>query len=323
MAQEEYMNWLEAKVVLENDKAISAADIISDIFSGFGLQGTVIEEPGGEPEEGWGDNAVPLPENYAVIGYFPENDLLNEKCAQLEHRLSILKEDIGIQYKLFYKKLNEEDWAESWKAFFHPERLTDNIVVKPTWRDYDAGPNDIILEIDPGMAFGSGIHPTTSACIEMIQTYISPNDRMLDVGVGSGILMIAGAKLGALKIVGVDLDEVAVGIAEKNLLINGIEPERFQIMTGDLIDPIVHPMDERFKTNKHFDIVTANILSEVIIKLLDDIPEVMAENGILIASGIIEKNKNPVVEKMVETGFDIIEVRIKEGWTTIAGEFQS
>ena len=305
------MKWLEAKVVLENEAAIEAADVISDIFSDFGLQGTILEEPDGEPEEGWGEDAVPLPEEYAVIGYFPVNELTAEKCYRLENRLWELREHIGIQFRILYGEMDEEDWAESWKAFFYPEKITDRIVIKPTWRTYDAGPDDIILEIDPGMAFGTGIHPTTSTCIGMVESYLKPGDRMLDIGVGSGILMIAGAKLGAAKVEGIDLDEVAVEIARKNLLHNRIEPERFQVLTGDLTD----------KVKNRFDIVLANILSEVVLRLLDDIHQVIMPKGILIASGIIEKNKDAVVEKMTVKGFKIAEVRLKEGWATIAAVF--
>jgi ribosomal protein L11 methyltransferase len=306
------MKWLEAKVVLENQAAIEAADVVADIFSDFGLQGTVMEEPGGEPEEGWGEDAVAQPEEYAVIGYFPRNELLEEKRNRLEERLLELSRSLDIRCRIQYGEMDEEDWAESWKAFFYPEKLTDRIVVKPTWREYIAGPDEIILEIDPGMAFGTGIHPTTSTCIGMIESYLTPEDRMLDVGTGSGILMIAGAKLGASKMVGVDLDEVAVEIAQKNLLVNGISPDRFEVVAGNLLD----------QAGGKFDLVTANILSEVILRLLDDIGRVMADKGVLIVSGIIEKNKDRVLEKLIATGFEIIDVRLKEGWATLAGKYR-
>lgn len=305
------MKWLEAKIVLENDAAIAAADVVSDIFSDFGLQGTVMEEPGGEPDEGWGDDALPLPEEYAVIGYLPVNELTAQKCTRLENRLWELKEHDGIRYRIIYGEMDEEDWAESWKAFFYPEKITDRIVIKPTWRTYDPDPGDIILEIDPGMAFGTGIHPTTSTCIAALESHLTPGSRLLDIGVGSGILMIAGAKLGASRVVGIDLDEVAVDIARKNLLHNRIEQDRFQVHTGNLVDKV----DERF------DIVVANILSEVIVLLLDDIHRVMKPGGMMIASGIIERNKDMVTEKMVEKKFEIIEIRLKEGWATIAAVF--
>ena len=305
------MKWLEAKIVLKNEAAIAAADVISDIFSDFGLQGTVLEEPGLEPEEGWGDDAVAQPEEYAVIGYLPINALTAERCTRLESRLRELKEQIGIRYRIIYGEMDEEDWAESWKAFFYPEKITERIVIKPTWRNYEPEPGDIILEIDPGMAFGTGIHPTTSTCIAALESHLKPGSSLLDVGTGSGILMIAGAKLGALRLVGIDVDEMAVEIARKNLLLNKIDQDRFKVLAGNLA----------FTVKERFDVVTANILSEVILLLLDDIHRVIKPGGLLIASGIIEKNKDMVVEKMKEKKFKIIEVRLKEGWATLSARF--
>jgi len=306
------MKWLEAKVILENDAAVFVVEVVADIFSDFGLQGTVIEAPDNEPEEGWGDDAPGRPEKPAVIGYFPQNHLIEKRCEQLEKRLSNLKRTSRVKYSVVYREIDEEDWAESWKTYFVPERITDRIIVKPTWREYDATPGDIILEIDPGMAFGTGIHPTTAACIQMIQTYLRSGDRMLDVGTGSGILMVAGAKLGASQISGIDIDEVAVAVARKNLVQNRIDPETFEVMTGNLIDPV----------KGRFELVVSNILSEIIIRLLDHIHLVLVKNGILICSGIIEKNRDPVVQKMISTGFEIIEAPVKEGWVAIAGRLK-
>jgi len=169
-------------------------------------------------------------------------------------------------------------------------------------------PGDIVLEIDPGMAFGTGIHPTSAECIKMLKTFLKPEDRMLDIGTGSGILMLAGAKLGASKVVGVDSDEVATETARRNLLHNKIDPKKFNILNGNLVEPV----------KGLYDIVVANILSEVIISLLDHIHKVLDKGGIIIASGIIEKNKKDVIEKMVYNNLDVIKVVIKDGWTTIA-----
>jgi ribosomal protein L11 methyltransferase len=303
------LRWVEAKVVLGDDAGAFAVDVVADIFSDFGLQGTVIEDPGLMPEEGWGEDAVALPEHPAVIGYFVQNKQTSEKCGQLEKRLLNLEQETGIVGRVAYREIDEADWAQSWKAFFHPQRITDRIIVKPTWREFEAGPNDIVLEIDPGMAFGTGLHPTTSGCIAMIETYLKPGDRMLDVGTGSGILMVAGAKLGASTVCGVDADETAVEIAWENLIQNKVDAKCVEVLTGHLTDPV---------RGRRFDFVAANILSEVVIRLLDDVGGVMSSNAMLIASGIIEKNKDAVIEKMKSKGFDIVSVMLKEGWTTIA-----
>ena len=303
------MKWLEAKVILENEAAIQAADIVSEIFIDLGVKGTVLEDPTLSPEEGWGEDAVPLPEKHAVIGYLAVNETVEEKKGILEDRLSHLKQSEDVVCTIIYGEMDDEDWAESWKAYFHPERLTDHIVVKPTWREFMPGPGDIILEIDPGMAFGTGTHPTTASCVRMIEKYLKPGDRFLDIGTGSGILMIAAAKLGASGVTGIDMDETAVEIAEKNLVLNRIKPDQYTLFAGDLV--------ERIKDR--FDVVCANILSEVILRLLDDVLPVMAERSLLICSGIVEKNKDKVVEKMKAVGLEVVEVFLKEGWATIVG----
>lgn len=304
------MKWKETKVIFDFDDKQFAADLISNIFYDLGVKGVVVEDPDDEPVEGWGDGAQKKPEHYAVIGYFPQNDLSDKRCRILEKKLRSLEKESGIRSRVVYDEIDEEDWAESWKQYFRPEKISETIVVKPTWMEYHSDKEDIVLDIDPGMAFGTGTHPTTSLCINLIEKYLKPKDSFLDVGTGSGILMIAAAKLGAEKVWGIDTDEVAVEIAEKNLLQNNIEREKFKVMTGSLVDGLEHK----------FDMVVSNILSEVILVLLDSIKKVLVQDGIFICSGIIEENKDKVLDKMKAQGFEIIDVRIKESWVSIAGK---
>ncbi|MBW2592734.1 MAG: 50S ribosomal protein L11 methyltransferase, partial [Deltaproteobacteria bacterium] len=218
-----------------------------------------------------------------------------------------LQQHIRISTRIVCRKVDDEDWAESWKEYFWPEKISDRITVKPTWREYSARPDEIVLEIDPGMAFGTGTHPTTALCIRMIETCLQPGQSFLDIGTGSGILMIAAAKLGAGNLLGVDIDEVAVEVAQGNLHLNGIDPGIFQVVTGNLVDVVT----------KKFDLVMANIFSEVIVLLLDDIKKVMKKKGIFICSGIIDENRDKVLQKLAATGFDIRQIEIKESWVAI------
>ena len=304
------MKWRETKIILENEAAIAAVDVISDIFSDLGLQGTVLEDPTLEPEEGWGSDAVPLPDNFAVIGFLAVNERVDEKITFLEKRLALLSQNNGILYQIKTKDIDEQDWAESWKEHFWPERITDHIVIKPTWREFDAKADDIILEIDPGMAFGTGTHPTTASCIKLIEKYLIPGSTLLDIGTGSGILMVAAAKLGVGRTCGVDTDETAVEIAEQNLLLNKVPREVFALYTGDLVDCIT----------EQYDMVVANILSEVIVRLLDDIHLVMAEHAVLICSGIIERNGPKVIEKMVAVGLKVVDQVVLDGWISLVAK---
>ena len=284
------MNWIAANVDFISDNPQQTEDLISNIFHEFGLQGVVVNEA-------------------CVTGYFPLDERIDDHRRNLESSLFLLKQDIGFDYQVDYTEMAEEDWAESWKAFFKPERVGHRLVVKPTWEVYETSPTDIVLEIDPGMAFGTGTHPSTAMCIEMIEGYLKPGDSFLDMGTGSGILMIAAAKLGAGMLIGIDKDPVAAEIAEKNMKQNCIPKAIYQIKTGNLIQEV----------EGRYNIVTVNILAEVILPLLDTLNEVAAENGIMILSGITESKKNLVHEKMAEKGILEVETRLKDSWAAIVG----
>lgn len=305
------MQWIEAKVIFDfHDKEL-AAELISDVFYEFGVKGLVIESPDVEPtEDDWADGVQQSPEHHAVIAYFPKNELIEERCSILEKELINLEKAHGIVSRVIYREMDEEDWSESWKEFFWPEKISENIVVKPTWREYAPSENEIVLEIDPGMAFGTGTHPTTALCIRMIEKYLKPGASFFDVGTGSGILMIAAAKLGSGYLLGTDKDEMAVEIAEKNLLLNNVKPEKFRVMTCNL----AHGVTEQF------DMIVANILSQVIVVLLDDVKNILAQDGIFICSGIIEENRDTVTEKMRALSFEISEIQSEQGWVAIVGK---
>jgi ribosomal protein L11 methyltransferase len=304
------MKWIAAEVIVNAAPIEQAMDLVSSLFDDLGLSGVVVEDPNLEPPEGWGEDALPKPEHHTVTGYFPHNDFLASNCLKLEQGLADLKLNQGISFHILYREVDEEDWAESWKAYFWPERLTDILVVKPTWREYTPAEGEMIIEIDPGMAFGTGTHPTTALCVRMIQEYLKPGDAFLDVGTGSGILMVAAARLGAYSLFGTDSDSVACEIARQNLLLNHIDPDRFCVKSGNLVDA----------ATERFQLISANILSEVVLVLLDDVQRVLAPGGVLICSGIIEANQDKVIDKMKATGFRILEVQSKEGWVAIAGK---
>ena len=184
------------------------------------------------------------------------------------------------------------------------------ITLQPTRRKYFQEKNKIALEIDSGAAFGTGTHPTTSLCIDMIANYLKEGDSVLDVGTGTGILMVAAAKLGAAKILGIDRSRTATEIARKNLLSNGIDAGRFEIRKGNLGDGV----------DEQFNLVISNITTEVILVLLNDVQRVLAQNGIFICSGMLEGNTHHVVTKMKALGFEILETGVKEKWVAIAGK---
>ena len=307
------MKWIEAKVVFDHPDKALAVDLISDIFFDFGLQGVVVEDPDISPEgEDWAEDAIGRDDCHAVTAYLPENSQAETRCRTLESKLARLRARSGIIARISYKKQDDEDWAHAWKAYFWPLKISRRLVVKPTWREYTPAPDELVIELDPGMAFGTGTHPTTALCAAMIDTYLSKGDRFLDVGTGSGILMIAAARLGAARVCGIDKDEAAVEIAAANLKLNSIEPHRYELKTSNLCDEV----------SEKYAIIAANILTRVILDLILDIRRVLDPEGIFICSGIIEKNKSQVIGALKNAGFDILETAVKEEWVAIAARLK-
>jgi ribosomal protein L11 methyltransferase len=303
------VKWIEAKVVFDHPNRDLAADLIADVFYDIGLQGVAVDDPVLEPVEDWAEDAVGRPEHHAITGYIYQDSQADSRCQTLEAKLGQLKISHGLASQVSYREIEEQDWAHAWKAYFWPQKITSNIVVKPTWRDYQPNNSDIVIELDPGMAFGTGTHPTTALCIEMIEKYLRRNDSFLDIGTGSGILMIAAEKLGASSLCGIDKDELAVEVAAKNLKLNLVDPAKFALKTGNLVDEI----------SDYYSFVTANIFSHVIIELLKDIRKVLTAGGIFVGSGIISENIDAVVVALEDAGFAILETADKEEWVAIVG----
>lgn len=303
------MKWVEIKVEFHAENKNLAVDLISDIFFDTGIQGVVIIDPENEPVEGWVAGAEEKPNENAVIGYFPKNDLIEKKTADLKKNLLKIKKILNAGFLLKFKEIDEENWANSWKKYFRPQKISNNLVVKPTWHKYNKKAKEMVIELDPGMAFGTGTHPTTFLCLNLIEKYIKSKDSVLDIGTGSGILLIAAAMLGAEKLFGIDIDEVATDITRQNLLLNHIKQKKFEVKTGSI---------ESVK-NCFFDMVVANILTDVIIDLIFDVKNILKKDGIFICSGIIEKKRGLILSKM-NPDFKILEVRSKKDWVAITGK---
>lgn len=304
------MPYIEARVTFDHPDPELAGDLIAGAFFDFDLQGVVVEDPWLEPEEDWAEDAVARPAAHAVIGYLPEDERLDGRRLRLEEEVDRLGNHIGLVYRVSYRQIDEQNWAESWKAFFWPQKIGTRIVVKPSWRDYRAEPGELVIELDPGMAFGTGTHPTTALCVQLIESHLKSGDSFLDIGTGSGILILAAAKLGAGRLCGGDRDRTAVRVAAENLQRNGVDRRCACLVQGSLAEP--------FKGR--FDVVAANILTLVIVDLLNDIPRVLRNDGLFICSGIIDQNRELVVGKMRDMGFELVEIRQKEGWVAIAAK---
>ena len=304
------MEWIEAKVDFDADTTVAAEELIADIFYDFGVKGVVVEDPTMEAPPGADvvlENGV-RPTVNAVCGYFPAATFDQGQRQKFEAALKDLSRQMTMRQRIFYRSLAEEDWAESWKAFFWPEKISPHIVVKPTWREYQIKGDELVLEIDPGMAFGTGAHPTTALCVQLLEKHLRPEDRLLDVGTGSGILLVAASLLGAAEVHGIDRDPLAVDVARQNLALNAVPAERGRTWTGDLLEGVT----------TRYDLVVANILTDVILGLLPDVPRVLAPGARFICSGILRSQQDKVAAKARAMGLHLIEAEVYEEWVALA-----
>ncbi len=301
------MEWMESCVFYQHCDSELVSDLIAGVFYDLGLKGVVVNIF--QDKDLKFHNVQPFVDNYncKVTGYFAMDDSFDEIKKCFEKNVDVLCFGMGIKYRIYYHKVYEEDWAESWKEYFWPEKIGERIVVKPTWRDYVPQKRDLIVNLDPGMSFGTGSHPTTALCIKMLEKYVRNRDCVLDVGTGSGILMITSYLLGAAELYGVDNDKEAVNIARKNLLLNRIAGKKITICRGNLLENI----------NKKFDIIVSNILLAPVMDLVDKISSVLKGDATVILSGFLQKNLNQVTEKLLEKGLTVIEIKSYEKWSCV------
>lgn len=317
------MKWI--KITIET--TTEATDMLSYVLSEYGVEGIEIKDKIPLPEEDkkamYIDILPELPEDDGVaeISCYVEEDKVSikELCQYIGEQLQEMSTYMNVgSGVLSIGETEDKDWINNWKEFFHPFRLEDNIVIQPTWTEtMDTKEDDIVIRIDPGTAFGTGSHETTKLCIHGLKQYIKRDGTIdvLDAGCGSGILSIIAMKLGARKVYGIDIDELAVKSSEENLLLNGISKEQFIIVKGDVIG------DEAFAKQVasigQYDIVVANILADVIIPLSAVIRPFMKKDGVFITSGIIDTKEDAVKAALTENGFEIVDVLYLGEWVSI------
>lgn len=305
------MKVVEIKVIYESDNIDEATKEISNVFYDFGVTGLKIEEPlkDKNPLDFYKDEKQFLMVDNAISAYFPLNFYAEKrKKAILEAFDQKFSDREDIVYTVDFYEYEQEDYENNWKKYLYPEKVSEKFVVKPTWREYTPESDELIIELDPGRAFGTGSHPTTSLCLKLMEEVIKPGDSVIDVGTGSGILMIAAERLGASEIYGTDIDEMAVAAAKENLELNSIDNTKAKVYKGDLISVV---------KDKKFDVVVANILADVLLILIKDISKVVKKGGKIIFSGIIE-DKCDIVKKEVENlGFEVAQVKQDKEWRAL------
>ncbi len=252
-----------------------------------------------------------------ITVYLPENSQGAEMLVALKSLLRQLKSiDVNNVYgrlELEMKNVREEDWANNWKQYFKPLKVGNKLLVKPSWENYDADDERIILEIDPASSFGTGQHNTTKLCLELLEESVKGGDKVLDLGCGSGILSIGAMLLGAGSAVAVDIEENAVAAAAENSEKNNISSDVYTVYRGDVISDA----ELSDKIGEEYDLITANIVADVLIAMREIFRKKIKDGGILIISGIIDERKDEVVDAVVGAGFKVLKSAEGEGWAAV------
>lgn len=252
-----------------------------------------------------------------VSVYVSDNLAGHEMLIAIKSTLSELKElDTNNEFgrlEIESSILNEEDWANNWKNYFHPIEIGNKILIKPEWEELSDNNGKIVFNVNPGMTFGTGSHYTTQLCIESLEKYIMPGSKMLDLGCGSGILSIISLLLGADDAVAVDIDPNAVDIAYQNADRNHVDKSKYHVFSGNILT------DKNLQNSikGKYDVIAANIVADVIIGLASNVREYMADNGVFITSGIIIDRLNDVKAALIQNGFQIIDIKQRKDWISI------
>ena len=218
-------------------------------------------------------------------------------------------DSLGIKAEISVSGVNEEDWANSWKAYYTPIKIGEKIVIVPAWEKYSASPEEIVVRMDPGMAFGTGTHETTRLVIKLLEKYVKNGARVADVGCGSGILAICASKLGAGECKAYDIDPVAVKVANENIKDSGLTNVTCEV--SDLLKQVD-------RSGGAYDVICANIVADIIIRMMPDVGALMDENSVILASGIIVERSEDVISGFEQHGFKIVERIDENGWCALA-----
>lgn len=309
------MKWLEISVTTDGE----TAEAVVELFNRYGRGQSVIDRPVDCFEYELVD--IPLPPVVVVKTYLPLDGSAETARRRLEEGLWHLSQIQPIPEPVF-RELAEEDWSEAWKQQYHRLHVGRRIVIVPAWEDYGPAPEEVVVQLEPGMAFGTGLHPTTRLCLEAMEAHLTSGCTVLDVGTGSGILAIAAARLGARSVLALDADPVAVRVARENVLANGVAGS-VAVQHGSLPGGDVVPMHFApegtlpLLTSGQYDLVLVNILAPVIAGMAPALAARMQPQGWLIAAGLIEEQEKDVIAAFREQGLTVVSRTQEDDWVCL------
>lgn len=295
--------WIEVSLSVDGE----AAEATADLLQRFGYQGVAVEHEGIPPDK-LDEDEIPPAQSLTVRAYIPDD----ERAAETKQRLTEALRYMNMMYPMpapVFKLVDEQDWAEAWKVHYHPVRIGRRLLIRPLWVEVEAQPDDLVIALDPGMAFGTGTHPTTQLCLEALDDLVQPGVQALDLGCGSGILAIAAAGLGAGHVLALDIDPIAVDATIKNAEANGVGA-KITAQTGSL--------ESLVTSARRFDLAVVNILARIIIQMCDEhLGDVVRPGGLAIFSGIIEEQADDVEAALRKTGLEPYRRRLQGDWVVI------
>ena len=307
------MKWIKVKVDYFSDNLEKTKAKLVNMFNEIGINQIEVIDYFSENKLDYNDNFSIKNDVWSIIGYIVDNRFANTKLNIIFNNLKeFMESENEFIYEIFTAKCNDEDWQDEWKKYFHTVNITDNIVIKPSWDEYEPFDNEIVVEIAPGLAFGTGTHETTSLCVEFLEKYAQNKKKLLDIGCGSGILMLIGKKLGVEKAVGIDIDEKVNDVVLENFSKNGIN-ENFQVIIGNLVDDV----------NEKYDLVVSNILVDVLEKLLEDIEKILEKDATVIFSGILNEKEEAFLKKAKNYNLKQIDRKEKNNWVSLVFKYEN
>ena len=305
------MNWIKVKIDYFSNTLEETKSKLINMFEEIGIKQIEVIDYFSDNSLDYNINFKKQSEIWSIIGYIVNNRFSKLKLNIISDKLKEFSlNDEEFMYEIYTSECSDDDWKDEWKKYFHTVNITDNIIIKPSWDDYEASEGETVIEIDPGMAFGTGTHETTALCVEFLEKYVPGKKKLLDIGCGSGILMLIGKRLGAEKVVGIDIDSNVKDVVIENFEKNNIK-DNYEIIIGDLVEDI----------NEKYDLVVSNILVDVLTELLENIEKTLEKGATIIFSGIIKNKEEEFLRKTKEHNLVEIDRNEKNNWVSLVFKY--
>ena len=305
------MNWIKVKIDYFSNTLEETKSKLINMFEEIGIKQIEVIDYFSDNSLDYNINFKKQSEIWSIIGYIVNNRFSKLKLNIISDKLKEFSlDDEEFMYEIYTSECSDDDWKDEWKKYFHTVNITDNIIIKPSWDDYEASEGETVIEIDPGMAFGTGTHETTALCVKFLEKYVPGKKKLLDIGCGSGILMLIGKILGVEKVVGIDIDSNVKDVVIENFEKNNIK-DNYEIIIGDLVEDI----------NEKYDLVVSNILVDVLTELLENIEKTLEKGATVIFSGIIKDKEEEFLRKTKEHNLIEIDRSEKNNWVSLVFKY--